>query len=156
MAKAGAMTTGLAPSSPPNCILLSLSTPEKLKQHWGRCAPFPGSAVPGSGAGLFDADSAPRFVSRCGLAGRPQGCRNRGQLGSELGDSQAQEDRLFQLLLTSSPRSPAERDHGLSWPWSWRVSGCPVRVGCTNPAHDLRDISPHSNRLSPRFPGGEA
>lgn len=81
MAKAGALTTRLAPSSLPNCSSLFPFALEKLKQDWGCCVPFP----------WFDTDSAPRFVSWCGLAVRPQGCRNRDQLGSELGDFQAQE-----------------------------------------------------------------
>ena len=51
MAEARAMTTRLTPSSPLNRISLSLSTLEKLQQHWGRCAPFPARAVPSPGAG---------------------------------------------------------------------------------------------------------
>lgn len=88
MAKAGTVTTGLAPSSSQNCISLSLSTLEKLKQHQGCRAPFPGGAVPGSGAGLFDANSSPRFVSWCGLAMRLKAAETG---SSELRDSQARE-----------------------------------------------------------------
>lgn len=87
MAKAGTVTTGLAPSSPQNCIS-SLSTLEKLKQHRGRRAPFSGDAVPISGAGLFDANSAPRFVSWCGLAMRLKAAETG---ASGMGDSQARE-----------------------------------------------------------------
>lgn len=44
--------------------------------------------MPGFGAGLFDADSLPCFVSWCGLAMRLKAAKTG---ASELGDSQARE-----------------------------------------------------------------
>lgn len=82
MAKVGVMTTGLVPSS-----LLKLHLADSFRSYTA-----PSLLV--LCLVLVLAHLTPKLCPWCGLAMRPQGCRNR---GSELGDSQAQE--LFQLLL---------------------------------------------------------
>lgn len=58
---------------------------------------------------------------------------------------------------SSSPSPPESCWRPRAW-LAMELEGqrCPVCVGCTNPARDLGDVRPHSDRLSPPFPGGEA
>lgn len=137
-AKAGATTPGLTPSPPPKCIPLAPSTLEKPKQRCGHRAPFPGAAVPDSGAGPFDAT----LCFPVSIGHEAPRLQNQGPAARRAG-------RFPGSCSSSSPpptQSCGERPRpGLEL----EGQGCPLCLGCTDPARDLGDVTPRGSRLSP-------